>query len=109
GDQGRGAGRMTSIVSSRDLRWKGRCLYFEGKIVGRVIPDESYPGMWRVRLPDGSLSDFGNLTRVRDAAMSIALRNLNRQETPSEAPSIAPIAPDDSTEGLLANANPEAS
>jgi hypothetical protein len=98
---------MTSIVSSRELRWKGRCLYFEGKIVGRVIPDEIYPGMWRVRLPDGSLSDLGNLTRVRDAAMAIALRDLNHQETPSEAPYSASIAPDVSTEGLLPETNPE--
>jgi len=100
---------MTSIVSSRELRWKGRCLYFEGKIVGRVIPDEIYPGMWRVELPDGSLSDLGNRTRVRDAAMAIALRNLNRQETPSEAPHSVPIAPDDPMGGLIAETTPESS
>jgi hypothetical protein len=33
-----------------------------------VVPDERYPGMYRVRLPDGSLSDMVNLARAKDAA-----------------------------------------
>jgi hypothetical protein len=33
----------------------------------KAIPDSVYPGMWRVRWPDGSVSDFANLTRVNDA------------------------------------------
>ena len=31
-----------------------------------------YAGMWRVVLPDGSLSDMANLTRAKDAAFVIA-------------------------------------
>ena len=33
----------------------------------RVVPDATYPGMYRVRWPDGRLSDMANLTRVKDA------------------------------------------
>jgi|GEM_PF-2637633 hypothetical protein len=33
----------------------------------KAIPDSVYPGMWRVRWPDGRLSDLANLTRVNDA------------------------------------------
>ena len=33
----------------------------------RIIPDEHWPGMYRLRLSDGSLSDMTNLTRARDA------------------------------------------
>jgi hypothetical protein len=33
----------------------------------RVIPDKHWPGMYRLRLPDGSLTDMVNLTRARDA------------------------------------------
>ena len=35
--------------------------------VARLVPDETYPGMWRVRWPDGRVSDMANLTRAKDA------------------------------------------
>jgi hypothetical protein len=41
------------------------------------VPDDTYPGMWRVRLPDGKLSDMLNPTRARDAARTIALGLVN--------------------------------
>jgi hypothetical protein len=43
-----------------------------------IVPDEKYPAvMWRVRLPDGRLTDMVNRTRAKDAAISIALSILN--------------------------------
>jgi len=33
----------------------------------RIVPDSKWPGMYRVRRPDGSLSDMVNLTRAKDA------------------------------------------
>jgi hypothetical protein len=33
-----------------------------------VLPDQHWPTMYRVRRPDGSLTDMLNLTRARDAA-----------------------------------------
>jgi hypothetical protein len=33
-----------------------------------VVPDPEWPGMYRVRLPDGQLTDMVNLTRAREAA-----------------------------------------
>lgn len=33
----------------------------------RIVPDAKYPGMYRLRIPDGSLSDIVNLTRAKDA------------------------------------------
>jgi hypothetical protein len=41
-------------VSNRQLRSK-------------VVPDSTYPNMYRVRWPDGRLSDMVNLTRANDA------------------------------------------
>jgi hypothetical protein len=32
-----------------------------------VVPDAVHPGIWRVRWPDGRLSDMTNLTRAKDA------------------------------------------
>jgi hypothetical protein len=51
----------------------------------RVVPDDKYPGMWRVSC-DGRLSDMANLTRAKDAACSIVLASVNVEETGSEAP-----------------------
>lgn len=30
-----------------------------------LVEDTKYPGMWRVRYPDGALSDMFNLTRAK--------------------------------------------
>ena len=32
-----------------------------------IVPDAKWPSMYRLRLPDGSLSDIVNLTRAKDA------------------------------------------
>ena len=33
----------------------------------RIVPDAKWPGMYRIHLPEGSLSDMANLTRIKDA------------------------------------------
>jgi hypothetical protein len=33
----------------------------------KLVRDATHPGMWRVRWPDGRLSDKTNLTRAKDA------------------------------------------
>jgi hypothetical protein len=33
-----------------------------------IVPDECWPGLYRIRRPDGSLTDMVNLTRAKDAA-----------------------------------------
>jgi hypothetical protein len=40
--------------------------------VAEVVPDEQWRGMWRIRWPDGALSDMGNISRIKDAAFVIA-------------------------------------
>jgi hypothetical protein len=37
------------------------------KLDPRIVPDAAWPGMYRLRLPDGSLSDIVNLKRAKDA------------------------------------------
>lgn len=37
-----------------------------------VVPDPDWPKMYRVRRPDGSLTDMVNLARARDAAQVLA-------------------------------------
>lgn len=42
------------------------------KLPSDVVPDAKLPGMYRVRRPDGSLSDMVNLTRAKDTAQQFA-------------------------------------
>ena len=36
-----------------------------------IVPDECWPGMYRIRFRDGRLSDTVNLTRAKDALVSL--------------------------------------
>jgi hypothetical protein len=49
-----------------------------------VVPDAKWPGMWRARKADGTLTDMVNLTRAKDAAQSIALMALNGAQKTSD-------------------------
>ena len=49
-----------------------------------IEPDPIWPGMWRVRLPNGQLSDMVNLTRANDAAVVLA-RNFQSRVEPAAA------------------------
>jgi hypothetical protein len=110
---------MSPVFGRRDLTWHGErdgtpvlCRTGSSAILARIEEDRVYPGMWRVKMPSGKLSDMTNLTRAKDAAMSIALSILNReqkaQETVSEAPPTAPneFEADRDLEAVLAS--PEA-
>ena len=70
-----------------DLIWRGDRLTARAAFV-EVVPDPIHAGMWRIRLPDGALSDMVNRARSRDAAKSILMGILNPRETPPEAPPV---------------------
>jgi hypothetical protein len=79
------------VYSRRYLTWKkcalGWALHCYGKSGGivHVVPDRKWPNMWRIKWPDGTLSDMANLTWARDGAMSVALGILNNREIITEA------------------------
>jgi hypothetical protein len=53
----------------------------------KVVPDAAHPGMWRVRWPDGRLSDMTNLTRAKDAVacfIETEERRRRGRQSPSE-------------------------
>jgi hypothetical protein len=70
------------IWGSDRLSWKDRKLYAQGQRVpiASIESDSKWPNMWRVRLPNGKLSDMANLARAKDAARIAALAILNAQE-----------------------------
>ena len=54
----------------------------------KVVPDAAHTGMWRVRWPDGRLSDMTNLTRAKDAVACFVETEERRQRgrhSPSES------------------------
>ena len=40
-----------------------------------LVRDPDWPHMWRLRLPNGQLTDMVNLTRAKDAARSLSRRD----------------------------------
>jgi hypothetical protein len=73
---------MATTFASKRLRWRENSLHLDGKghALIQIVSEERYAGMWRVRLPDGRLTDMLNRTRAKDAAVSLALAWLNRRE-----------------------------
>lgn len=79
------AGRLrASGYDRRDLTWSPHpddslSLQVSGvyEAILHVVPDAVYPDMYRIKHPDGRLSDLVNLTRAKDAACSMALSMLN--------------------------------
>jgi hypothetical protein len=76
---------MSHHFSNRDLSWRVNDLYVGGssRPLVSIEQDKAWPGMWRVRHGD-KLSDMTNITRVRDAARSVALAILNAEGRPEE-------------------------
>ena len=85
-----------TIVGHDRLNWRhadGRLFLYYGNNRNPLLTverDSDYTGMYRIRFPDGGLSDMANLTRAKDAAVALALKSLNSgdsgaQETPGQA------------------------
>ena len=52
-----------------------------------VVPDKTYPKMWRIKTKAGVLSDMVNLSRAKDSAFGLAMDEYDRQtrvERPQE-------------------------
>jgi hypothetical protein len=81
------------VFARSQLYWQGNHLFRWGssKLLAEVIPDSTWPGMWRVQLPSGYLTDTVNLSRARDAAMALAVSYLNRQEREESAMAGSPM------------------
>lgn len=76
----------------KDLAWRGnRLIVLSGgkkSPSAEIIPDTRWPNMWRIRRPDGTVTDMVNKARARDAAKQILFSVLNARETaPGASPS----------------------
>jgi hypothetical protein len=50
--------------------------------LGRVFPDNQYPGMWLSRRADGKLSDMANLGWAKNAVLGAAEREIGPTKSP---------------------------
>ena len=57
-------------------------LKFNRRKLGRVFPDDRYPGMWRSRRADGQLSDMANLSWAKHAVLAAAERDIVTPKSP---------------------------
>lgn len=60
-------------------------LYFGRRRMGRVVPDQHLPNMWRSIRSDGGLSDMANLTWAKNAVVVAAVRELEWSATHAAA------------------------
>jgi hypothetical protein len=60
-------------------QWDGWALHAIGhrSAIVHVVSDRGWPGMWRIRHPDGRLSDMANLSWAKDGAIAVAMRWLD--------------------------------
>jgi hypothetical protein len=75
------------VTFTQEMTWRGDKLLFRGRVSDYAVErDSKYPNMWRVRRPDGSLSDMVDRSRAKDAAMG----ELSRDFTASSAGRVRP-------------------
>jgi hypothetical protein len=66
------------IYGHEDIRWEGcRLRLRSGRLLATVERDAQWPGLFRVRFPDGHVTDMVNISRAKDAALALALAGLN--------------------------------
>ena len=65
-------GKDELVWDGLQLRLRSKC----GRVMATLEPDGKWLGMWRVRF-GGALSDMVNLSRAKDAAATMVLRELN--------------------------------
>jgi hypothetical protein len=87
-----------AITETKRLNWRrapdGRLSLHLDRRTSTILqatPDDTYPYLWRLRFPDGSWSDLGNISRVKEAGLGLGLDILNAPDT-GEAIAALPVS-----------------
>jgi hypothetical protein len=82
------------VYSRVDLKWDGLKLRLKsGRLLATVETDSKHEGMFRIRLPNGHLTDMVNLTWAKDAAIALACADLNKQNRDISRAEASPVRP----------------
>jgi hypothetical protein len=67
--------QLTHMYGAYGLCWDGTVLRRRGRraVLGLIERDQTFPWLWRVRLPSGRVTDLLNRTRARDLACATAV------------------------------------
>jgi hypothetical protein len=74
------------------LQWKrdgaAWILFYNKRRIGKVVPDDQWPGMFRSTKAGGRLSDMANATWSKSAVLEEAMRDLtwDAAHTPAKCP-----------------------
>ena len=68
------------MTDRQALHWDGLRLHYRRRVVATLVADEDWPKLYRVHLPDGRITDMVNLTRAKDAAVTLARSVLDGQQ-----------------------------
>jgi hypothetical protein len=92
---------MARTYNHKDMEWAGHEMRLTtGGLLATVKPDPDWPGLWRVHMPDGHITDMVNLTRAKDAASILALAAMNLPEEDRHVrPARASLARSNGTSG----------
>lgn len=67
-----------NIYGSNRLSWKSNALYFQKELMFSAVKDDTYETMYRVKWPDGVLSEnMYNFFRARNHCIILSLSTLN--------------------------------
>jgi hypothetical protein len=79
---------IAAMKEASDVYWsregKDWVLKLGRRKLGRVFPDDRYPGLWRSRRADGRLSDMANLSWAKDAVLAVAERDIAPSKSPAK-------------------------
>jgi hypothetical protein len=96
--------------SSKRLDWKGRTVHFGRRVLATIVPDDTYPAVWRVKLPDGQLTVDSYLGVNRVPALFTKFDPhaflLNEQQPPAKPAKAAKVSPGPTTLATLATLAP---
>src|ERR1700730_5478479 len=77
---------LHATVTTREIRKQNQSAAGCKKTPPGIVPDARWPGMYRVRLPDGGLSDMMNLTRAKEARMRMLATAARADDTAPPQP-----------------------
>lgn len=68
------------MTDRQALHWDGLQLRYRRRVVATLVAEEAWPKLYRVHLPNGRVTDMVNLTRAKDAAVTLVMHALNEQQ-----------------------------
>jgi hypothetical protein len=81
---------MSRVYAARELEWRGNRLVVQGggsrSPMTEIVPDAQWTDMWRVKRPNGSLTDMVNRSRGQGRCESHPVGRFKQSRTGRSEP-----------------------